>query len=317
MAPPPVDPDYRGSVKDMGEATPATRSQAATGGASNGPVVVGLLTHRDPDSVRRLVDRILEGERTVVLVHHDPRGPALRLPSDERVIRMPNAQAANWGGMGVARAQLRVVRSAVEHVPDLSWIVLASGQDYPLRNLRSIEAELASTSEDAFVRNFCASGDPSDDVHPWQALTRRRYLRRRVLPGTHRSIPSIRRHPFDEDTALWVGDLWVNLGSRAAHHVIEQEHRRPDLVRYFSTTSIPDEALLPTLLLNNAPDLRVVSDHRRHIEWTSGGRHPDVLTTSHLPQLTASTAFFGRKFDPAVDAAVLDALDEHAVGGRA
>lgn len=246
------------------------------------------------------------------MVHHDPRGPVLDLPSSERVHLVPDAAPANWGGMGVAEAQLRVVRFAVEQVPAASWVLVASGQDYPVHHMRSIEDELRDTPADAFVRHFRADGNPADDVHPWQARTRQRYLRRRVLPGTHRSIPMWRRHPFGADTSLWVGDLWVNLNARAARHVLDQYERRRDLVRYFATTSIPDEALLPTLLLNDSPELNVVADHRRHIEWSSGAAHPDLLTVRHLPTLATSSAFFARKFDASVDVEVLDRLDQLA-----
>src|SRR5206468_8352141 len=42
-----------------------------------GPVVVVLLTHRDPPLVQRLVDRVLAGRDVAVVIHHDPRGPEL------------------------------------------------------------------------------------------------------------------------------------------------------------------------------------------------------------------------------------------------
>jgi hypothetical protein len=284
------------AVDDLSESVDPSWPPNGMGGVvQDGAVVVGVLTHRDPLGVQRLIARILEGRRTVVVVHHDPRGPTLRLPTDERVLRVPDAAPANWGGMGVAEAQMRLIRFAVDRIPDFSWVMIVSGQDYPVRHLRSIENELRETSADAFVRHLQVGGDPADDVHPWQALTRRRYLRRRVLPRTHRSIPWPRRHPFGDDTSLWVGDLWVNLSARAARHVLYQYGNRPDLVRYFATTSIPDEALLPTLLMNDSPGLTVIPNHRRHIEWSNGGAHPDLLTIDHLNALATSSAFFARR----------------------
>lgn len=276
-----------------------------------GPVVVGLLTHKDPPMVRRIVSRVLEGGATVALVHHDPRGPSLELEENDRVRLVRGAQPANWGGMGVAEAQFRALAAATTLYPDLSWFLLVSGQDYPCHSMRTIEAELDASRHDAFVRHFRVERSPRKDVHPWQAVTRRRYLRRRRLPGTHRAILWPRRHPFRGRTKLYVGDMWVNLGRAAVHHVLEQRQRRPDLERYFRTVSIPDEAMLTTLLFNEGEHLDIAADHRRFIRW-SGQPHPKTLTMKDLPDLLSTDAFFARKFDPLVDRRVLDHLDAHA-----
>lgn len=281
---------------------------------TGGPVVVGVLSHKDPPQVRRLVGRLLEGRETVVVSHHDPRGPALDLPSDDRVLVVDTAAPADWGRMGVVDAQLRTVEFARRQVPELGWFLLVSGQDYPCRHMRQIEHELATTDRDAFIRHFRADGDPADDEHHWQETTRRRYLRRRRLPGTHRSVPLFRRHPFRGATNLYVGDLWVNLGHRAVERVVQQHRARQDLVDYLATCSVPDEAVLPTLLLNDADDLVVEADDRRFIRWTAGSPHPDTLAQADLPSITTSSDFFARKFDAAQDVAVMDRLDGHASG---
>lgn len=276
------------------------------------PVVVGVLSHKDPPQVQRLVRRLLEGRDTVVVSHHDPRGPELDLPIDDRVMVVGDAAPADWGRMGVVDAQLRTLDFAHRRVPDLGWFLLVSGQDYPCRSMRQVEAALRATDRDAFVRHFRADGDPADDVHHWQATTRRRYLRRRRLPGTHRSVPFPRRHPFRGATNLYVGDLWVNLGHRAVERVMHQRQSRRDLVDYLATCSVPDEAVLPTLLLNHADGLVVEAEDRRFLQWTSGSPHPDTLGVEHVQAISASTDFFARKFDPGAEA--LDRLDRLARG---
>ena len=284
------------------------------GEAGPGPVVVAVLSHKDPHQVRRLVERVLEGQHTVVAVHHDPRGPELDLREDDRVRLVPDPQPGEWGRMGLALAMLRCVDFAATAVPDLSWFLLVSGQDYPCRPMRDIEAELAATPHDAFLRHFRSDGNPADDVHPWQARTRTRYLKRRRLPGSRRSAPFPRRHPFRDGTHLYVGDMWVNLGADALRHLRAQRHRLARVERYLSTCSVPDEALLPTLLLNDADHLDVVNDRKRYIRWIEGNPHPEMLTLADVEPAVTSGDFFARKVDPHTTADVLDELDRRHSG---
>ena len=278
-----------------------------------GPVVVAVFSHRDPPQVRRLVERLLEGRRTVALVHHDPRGPRLDLPADDRVVVVPDPQPCDWGRIGFAQAMLRSLDLGVQAAPDLSWLLMVSGQDYPCRSLRQVEDELATAPADAYLR-WLPVGAPADDEHPWQARCRDRYLHRVRVPFSRRHVPFPRRSPFRGGTGLYIGDTWPNLGARAVAHVRAQAALRARVEPHLRWCQSPDEALLPTLLLNGAGDLRVVSDRRRFLRWVEGEPHPRLLTAEDAPAIVASTDFFARKIDSVGSAALLDLLDDAAAG---
>lgn len=279
---------------------------------SPGPVVVAVLSHRDPVLLHRLVGRVLEGDRTVVLVHHDPRGEPHGLTPDDRVRLVPDPRPCDWGRMNLALAMLRCLEAGLEAVPDLEWLLLVSGQDYPAQHLRRTEADLDRQDADALLRWFPVPDDPAADVHPWQARCRQRYLRRIRVPGHRRSVPFPRRPPFDDRTRLFIGDMWVNLRAPAVHHVLEQRDRLPQVASYLSRCSIPDEALLPTLLLNDSADLRIRHDRRRWIRWVEGRLNPELLSLADVPDVTTGGDWFARKVDSARSADVLDRLDELA-----
>ncbi|CAN5222833.1 N/A [soil metagenome] len=277
-----------------------------------GPVVVAILSHRDPAQVRRLVDRVLEGDNTVALVHHDPRGEPLDLEAGERTILLDNAEPADWGRMGLALAMLRCLQEARTRIPDMSWFLLVSGQDYPARPMRDIEAELAQTDTNAFLRHFWVTPSAVPGEDHWVTRCRSRYLRRIRLPGSHRSIPWPRRAPFDRGFGLVIGDMWVNLDACAVDHVLAQARRRPEVIRYLARCSIPDEALIPTLVLNDSDHLLIENDRRRHIAWTQGARSPQVLTGEAFDDIEASNAFFVRKVEPNQSESLMDELDRTA-----
>ncbi len=276
---------------------------------TRGPVVVAILSHRDPPLLHRLVARILEGERTVALVHHDPRGEPHGLSPHDRLLLVPDPQPCDWGRMNLAQAMLRCLEVAHQQVSSLEWLLMISGQDYPAQSLRATETWLEHTDADALLRWFPVPLQPGADVHPWQARCRQRYLRRMRIPGHRRSVPFPRRHPFRDGTSLFIGDMWANLSAAAVSHVLDQRRRMANVERYLARCSVPDEALLPTLLLNDADDLTVRAERHRYIRWVEGRPHPELLTPADVPTLTTSGDFFARKADSVATPEVLDLID--------
>lgn len=279
--------------------------------SGRGTVGVVVLSHREPAQVARLVSRLRHGCDTVVAVHHDPRGEPLQLRASSSVALVPEPVPCPWGRLGIITAIRRSLEWLRTNVPELSWALVISGQDYPIRTMASIEAELASARCDAFLRHFQVDGDPAGDVHPWQATTRRRYLYYRRLPASARSLPLPwpRRHPFNDGFRLYAGEQWVNLSARAVHKVLDSPLNGP-LLRYLRRAPSPDEAWLGTVALNGGPELVVVNDRRRYIRWPGGGSfHPAVLGPADLPALCASNAFFARKIDLTAWPQACDMLD--------
>jgi hypothetical protein len=156
------------------------------------------------------------------------------------------------------------------------------------------------------------SDDADPDEHPWQTRCRQRYLHRLRIPGDHRSVPFPRRHPFRGDLHLYVGDMWANLRAPSVHHVLEQRQRLPRVASYLSRCSVPDEALLPTLLLNDADHLEIVAERRRYIRWVEGRPNPELLDVADVERMRDTGDFFARKVDSLRTPEVLDLLDEGA-----
>jgi hypothetical protein len=273
---------------------------------SAGPVVVLVLSHRDPPLVRRLVDRVRAGNDVVVAVHHDPTGPPLDLPSASNVALVPDPIRCRWGGYELVQATWHCLRWAAHTVPELSWVLLVSGQDYPAMPITHIESELHTTSYDAFLRHFPIDGDPADDVHPWQQLCRTRYFHRRRVPGLPRSVPWPRRHPFHEGRHAYAGDMWFNVSAAALHGMLESPFT-DQLLRFLAAAPIPDEMFIASAVCNQ-PSLSVANDRRRYVRFERGARHPHVLGVDDVPDIVSSGAFFARKFDAAAPD-VLDRLD--------
>ncbi|MQA93417.1 MAG: hypothetical protein GEV11_01835 [Streptosporangiales bacterium] len=274
-------------------------------------VAVVILSHRAPDQLRRLVRRVGEGGAAVPVVHHDPGGEPLTcgLPG---ALRVPAPVRCGWGRPSIVIAVRRCLGFVRAELPEVRWTLLVSGQDYPLRPLPDIAAELAASPYDAYLRHF-PLGDPAADVHPWQAVCRRRYLRSVRIPGTARALPLPfrRRQPWPPGTTLYAGGLWANLSTAAVAKVLDSP-LAPEVLHYLRRAPIPDEAAVPTLALNGAPALRVAPDNRRYVRWDRGSSHPRVLGPADLEALSGSDAFFARKLDLAAHPGLADRIDDLA-----
>jgi hypothetical protein len=277
---------------------------------SRGTVAVLVLSHRGPEQVARLAARLETGRDVLVAIHHDPNGEPLGLRPSSTVALVPDPVPCPWGKPGINIAIRKSLEWLRANVPELSWVLVISGQDYPIRAMESIEDELAGTPCDGFVRHFRVDGDPADDVHPWQTTVRQRYLYKRRLPGTarHVRLPWPRRHPFHEGLKLYAGEQWVNLSARAVHKVLDSPVS-DTVLKYLRWSVSADEAWLTTVALNGEPELTVVNDRRRYVRWPGGTAHPAVLGPDDLPALRESDAFFARKVDPLAWPQVYEELD--------
>jgi Core-2/I-Branching enzyme len=293
-------------------------------------VVYVVLSHRNPEQVVRLVRVLREGPSSRVLVRHDPRGEKLAKEQIEAAGGEPleDRLKVRWGGWSQLKLILACLREAAErHDPD--WTLILSGQDYPLRPLADIEADLDASPADARlgdVRRVETRRPAAGDDEFFLRCRYRHYARPRVFPS---SLPrSLRPLAYARDLPPLIGVRrtvpapltffasadWVTLGRAGVRAVLgASEHRR--LMRHFRRVAVPSESFFASVLVGD-PSLIVERDSRRFASFAHGAAHPDTLTSNDFDRLLASGADFARKFDATAEPRVLDMLDEHRRSGN-
>jgi Core-2/I-Branching enzyme len=284
-----------------------------------------VISHRNPAQVVRLVRALREGPSATVLVRHDPHGEPLEAREIEAAGGEPlrDRIRTRWGGWSQLQMIVACLREAsARHDPD--WILLLSGQDYPLRPLADIEAELESSPADArlgSVRPVEARRPAPGDDEFFLRCRYRHYARPRVFPS---SLPgSIRPLAYSRELPPLVGVRriepaplrffasadWLTLG-RAGVRTVLAASRNRRLMRHFRRVAVPTESFFASVLLAD-PALIVERDNRRFSSFEHGAPHPATLVSEDYDRLVASGADFARKFDTKVEPGVLDMLDEH------
>ena len=298
-----------------------------------------IASHSKPEQLHRLVKTLKANDsKAQILIHHDYSksylDPAL-FQQIQDVHIVENPVVVRWGEFSVVELELRCFDWLTKHSIQFDWLVLLSGQDYPIQPLQNLRGFLEKTEFDGFIESFLAESPP-DSVWNWgKGLGVERYYYRyntvpsqlkwifrklyrfvnwqplfRVKGGKFGAKIAIRRRstPFNNQFKCYAGSQWHILNHRCVQHIQSYVKKHPDFVEYYRSTMIPDESFFQTILLNS-PCLNICSDNLRYIVWEPP--YPAILQSKDFEAMTTSGKFFARKFDVTVDANILDRLDQH------
>jgi hypothetical protein len=236
----------------------------------------GYMIHIDrkstDDSLRQLPER---------LQHH----PNIKFLSRRKVA---------WGGLSQVSVELEAARAALK---DRNWdyFVFLSGTDLPVRPLGDLEELLASADCRSFI-----------DRREIKTLPPR--LRERLRKRNRRAYLEFFGRPWRLPLPLrWFGKLPRYYGSQwhfLHRSYVEDTLERVDRVgipRVMRYCSIPDEVFWQNIPEDT--DDRIIPFNHRYIQFS--GKHPRWLLEADIPHIESSGAFFARKFDTQVSAAVV------------
>lgn len=282
-----------------------------------------ILAHGYFSQLERLVRR-LSRTGSPVVIHIDQRTP---LPDPFPAATLPNVfltkerHGTAWGSFEVVVATLTLLREAIARFPNAKYFSLLSGQDYPIKSLRQIDAFFEGNDSD-FIGHIPLAEEQ------WRYGGKRRIDRfywaanRKSLPGfVFRTIPlPPRRFPIPLEK-MFTGSQWWSLRGETVKRLLAFVDDNPDVLKAFRWTYIADEMFFQTVLAGLMREKQLVNNNLRHIEYFSLPRDYlrlkilnrngiRVLTMADLEKLKASPALFARKFDAAVDSGILDSLDE-------
>lgn len=279
-----------------------------------------ILAHKNPAYLQRLVHQLTVDKGQVFL--HIDRGvsPSVyqsiyeALPTSSLITWLPRYYT-HWGSWGLVRATLAGLEKALEAGCD--YTLLLSGQDYPLTSVSHLVQFLAKHRDRSFMQYHAfASGEwPADGI---KRLTRwyfnlemppswfRKKLNNGLIKLFNRLWPN---RPFPAGLEAYGGSQWWCLHRQCVEYVVTFTRQNRHVSDFFKYVRIPDEAYFHTVLLNSPLHQTIINRSLTYVDW-GGPPFPRILGSSDLAALTSSGCFFARKFDPAVDALVLDQIDQ-------
>jgi hypothetical protein len=304
------------------------------------PLLFLIQSHKDPDQLRRLVRILRKGiPDSVVLISHDRHAtplPRTAFDSDANVHVIQGR--GGRGDFDIVDGYLAALRWLRDHKIHYTWVTNLSGQDYPVSSLADFAKEMSGAPHDGFLHHVNAlTRTPRDgyDRYYFQYtklkdslnLAERAALRFPRV-GLERFSETFRintsyglmvgrraeQAPFNAEFRCYAGSYWHTIRRRCAEYLLDFVDTKPDLVAYLRRVLVPDECFVQTVLANH-PGFRFVNDNRRYYDMR-GARHghPKVMTEEDLPRFLGSRYVFARKFERSTGSALLDTLDQYALG---
>ena len=307
-----------------------------------------LQTYRALDQVGRLVDTLNRGcpDCLIVITHSGPADGLAKLAREHRISRILPAIPGR-GRFGLVDSYLGALRWLRRQDLPYDWMVLLSGQDYPIRPLAEFSDAMQRSAMDGYFYHFkplterMARGGPFDWSREecvdryffrYASLKDELSLAERALLRLPRKALALSRNyrlhttyglsfgrrvealPFSPDFELHGGSYWHTIRRECGEALLDFVDENPTIVDYFRHVILPDETFIQTVLLNTKR-FRISPHELRYYDFSNSHHgHPKVLGLDDLERAFASQCYFGRKFDMASHPEVLDALDARVLG---
>ncbi|WP_413870484.1 DUF5928 domain-containing protein [Albidovulum sp.] len=267
-----------------------------------------LLCHKDPEGIIRQAER-LTAAGDCMAIHFDARAGR----EDFRRIRAALSQNPNvtfarrrvkcgWGEWSLVRATLNAVEAAVAAFPDATHFYMLSGDCMAIKSAEYAHAFLDAgdadyiESFDFFTSGWIKTGMKGDRLvyrHPFNERTQKRLfygfygMQKRL--GLTRAIPA--------DLQIMIGSQWWCLRRRTVEWVLDFCRKRPDVVRFFRTTWIPDETFFQTIVRHVVPAAEIRCRSLTFLMFSDYGM-PVTFYNDHYDLLLAQDFLFARKISP-------------------
>ncbi|WP_102225536.1 DUF5928 domain-containing protein [Acidimangrovimonas sediminis] len=267
-----------------------------------------LLCHKDPEGVIAQAER-LTAAGDYMAIHFDARAARedfakirAALKDNPSVTFARKRVKCGWGEWSLVQATLNAVESAVEAFPRATHFYMLSGDCMVIKSAEYAHDFLDREdvdyieSYDFFTSDWIKTGMKEDRLIYRHLLNERKHkwLFYKVLEaqrklGLKRAIPA--------DIEVQIGSQWWCLRRRTVEWILSFLRDRPDVVRFFRTTWIPDETFFQTLVRHLVPEPEIRSRTLTFLLFTDYGM-PVTFYNDHFDLLLSQDYLFARKVSP-------------------
>lgn len=284
-----------------------------------------VTAYRDLTHLQRLCSALRrEDPRGLVLVQFDGGSPLAAQAAELDLWVRFTDEPIRWGDGTYVRSMVDSLRALTEERWD--WVVVLSGQDYPVRPLEELHMELEHGGHSAYsLVSGCIPGDPPPPRELVERYlyrywwTKRRWprvlraLARRSAPliaGLSRHRLLIQPRPrgagpgmgikrrttiFSRSRPCCMGLDYVAISRTSVDGLLGILEREPAVLDYFASTFVPSEALFASMVRWVDPE--TVANRSFHFMHFKGRANPREVTEDDLQEMWHRGVFFARKFD--------------------
>ncbi|GAB2788052.1 beta-1,6-N-acetylglucosaminyltransferase [Rhabdobacter roseus] len=246
----------------------------------------------------------------------------------------------NWKGYSIVEATLRLMAKGLDVVPSDSYLVLLSGNDYPIKPISYLRQFFQDANHEYL--SYWRLVDKPTWLHKIRYYyffdvtwlnPRTSWFSRQWTRGYFRVFRYLlprRRYP--PELVAYGGAAWWALSYGCVKYVLEYMDQNPWLAQFYRLSDGPDEQLFQTIILNSPfkekaihyaryqqwaqagdqpPFLTEEVFHFRYIDWALDRERPALLDERDWEKIKQTPAWMARKLDERCSAALLDQLDRY------
>ncbi|SLN55898.1 DUF5928 domain-containing protein [Pseudooctadecabacter jejudonensis] len=267
-----------------------------------------LLCHKDPEAIVRQAEQ-LTAVGDYISIHFDARAPKAAYDMIQGALKdNPNVTYATkrikcgWGEWSLVQATLYAVEAAVNAFPRATHFYMVSGDCMAIKSATHAKALLDSDdcdyieSFDFFESDWIKTGMKEERLiyrHFFNERTHKTlfynswWAQRKLR--LEREIPA--------DLQIMIGSQWWCLRRRTVEWILDMTRNRPDVMRFFRTTWIPDETFFQTLVRHLVPEPEIRTRTLTFLMFTDYGM-PVTFYDDHYDLLLSQDFLFARKISP-------------------
>ena len=267
-----------------------------------------LLCHKDPEGIIAQALR-LTAAGDCIAIHFDAQSGVAEydrirqaLAGNPRITFTKRRVKCGWGEWSLVAATLEGLRAAVEAFPGATHFYMLSGDCMPIKTAEHVHERLEAEEAD-FIESFdfFTSDWIKNGIKEERLIYRHWFNERRQKAWFYRSINLQQQlglaRKVPADLRIRIGSQWWCLRRRTVEAVLAFIARRPDVVRFFRTTWIPDESFFQTIVTHLVPEREIRSRTLTFLMFTDYGM-PVTFYDDHHDLLLAQEYLFARKISP-------------------
>jgi hypothetical protein len=267
-----------------------------------------LLCHKDAPAIIEQAER-LTASGDYVSIHFDARAKAsdyaaitAALADNPGVAFARKRIKCGWGAWSLVQATLNALETAEQAFPKATHFYMMSGDCMSVKSAVYMKNFLVAAEKD-YIESFdFMASDWIKTGFKEERLIYRHWFNERTQKWLfYRSFELQKRlnltRSIPEDIQVMIGSQWWCLRRRTIEKILEFCRARPDVMRFFSTTWIPDETFFQTLVRHLVPEPEIESRTLTFKMFSDYGM-PVTFYNDHYDLLVNQDYLFARKISP-------------------
>ncbi len=270
-----------------------------------------ILCHKNISQVELLVNSLDDGN-AYFFIHVDRKVESFTKIKLNNVFYLPDDKRLEikWASYKMIQATLALAESCLKANVSFDYVVLLSGQDFPIKTKSEIRAFFSEVQSWNYidVLNLNKS-DPQykrlekrNSLRYPELVANNRLLRNAfiILTGGHKRTFSFIKKKKLNNLECYYGSQWWALQRECLSWMVSYVKANPDFESFFSSSLTPDESFFQTLFMAS-PYASKRKDKVVYMEWD--GNHARIIDIEKAKELMidGNKYLFARKFDMSTD----------------